>query len=161
MRFTETLDTSTVQEKDFSPLPEGWYTVQITGEEDKDTKRGGVRIVYTMEVLDEAYRSRKVWDSHNYICPSSPKAEEIARDNIKSCAKACGLANISDSSQLLGKVLSVRLAITKDEGHEPRNEVKGYRKAEGYGASAPSPAPTPVPQPAAAPQSSSVPPWKR
>lgn len=154
----------------YDTLPEGWYTVQIVGEDTKQTGKGGTRLIYAMEVIaPQKYEGKKVWDSHNVICPGSSKAEQIARENLASCAKACGISNLTDSSQLGGKVLQVRVVITKDDGYEAKNEVKGYKKAEGY-----APAQPQVQPPQAAPSyaqapagpapsvgGSSVPPWQR
>ena len=156
---------------DYSPMPEGWYQAQIVEEKEKTTANNGVQLIYTFNILGKVegsntsgYNGRKVWNGYNVVCPGSPKAEEIAYTEIARLAKACGVANVRNSSDLVTKICEIRLVISQDPGYQPRNEIKGYRsstsQAPVFGAPAPQ---APAQQaPAAQPTApGSVPPWER
>lgn len=153
-------------ENNYEPLPEGWYQAQITEESEKSTKTGGSQLVYTMNILGQyngnqftsAYANRKVFASFNMVCPGSPKAEEIARNEIAKLAKACGLTNIRESSELVLKCVDIRLGIRKDEGYDPKNEVKGFRSSSSAPAKTPSAGTVQTPAGPQAP-AGSTPPW--
>lgn len=154
-----------VQDNDYAPMPDGWYQAQITEEKEKPTAAGGVQLVYTFNILGRyegtgisGYAGRKVWGSYNVICPNSPKAEEIAYTEIARLAKACGLPNVRDSSELVTKICDIQLKTTQDAGFQPRNEIKGYRASAAQAPVFGAPTQQAPTQPTAP---GSVPPWER
>jgi hypothetical protein len=134
---------------DYSPLPEGWYTTQITGAELKDTKSGtGKYIKVEHTVVGEQFSGRKVWGMINIQNPNE-KAEEIGRQQLNKMMTAVGLAKLEDTDELVGLDVSIKLKIKEAaNGYDASNEVKGY-KAMG---SAPAGASAPKAE-------SSAPPW--
>ena len=124
-------NTSTAKENDFAPLPAGVYTVQVTKVTDKAIKNGtGTQACFELTVINnEQYKNRKIFNNINIILPSSPKAEEIGRNNLMLFAKACGIVNISDTNELYMKVCNVSIAIRDDEQYGKQNIVKSYAPA--------------------------------
>jgi hypothetical protein len=85
----------------------------------------------------------------------NPKAEEIGLQQLGDISRALGLPAISDTDQLIGGTLQIKVAIKTQEGYEPSNEVKGYKASEG------STMPTKAATPAAAAPAASSPPWMK
>lgn len=137
----------------FDPLPEGWYAVKVSGAELKNTKSGaGQYISVRYDVLGPTHQGRVVFGMLN-IRNQNPKAEEIGRQQLGELMRAIGLTSVTDTDQLIGGTLSIKLVIRQQEGYEPSNDVKAY-KAEGGSMQAPQ-------QQQAAPAASAPPPWAR
>ena len=86
----------------------------------------------------------------------NPKSEEIGRQQLGDILRALGIASLTDTDQLVGGVLSVKVTVKSDEQHGDGNDVKAFKAIEG---SAP---PMPVASaPAAAKPAGSAPPWAR
>lgn len=86
--------------------------------EEKETSKGGVRLVFGWDVEQPAeYAGRRVFTSHNVICPGSSKAEEIAVETLMRISLAAGLEDIvGEPGELLGRTVSARV-----EGHDHYN----------------------------------------
>jgi hypothetical protein len=110
----------------FDPLPAGWYTVQVTGAEVKDTKKGGKRLALELTVVGEHYEGRKLFPSIN-LANDNPKAVEIGMRELAALGLACGLQAITDTAELMDKIVAAKVAVKQDEGFEPGNEVKAYK----------------------------------
>jgi len=128
---------------DFSPLPAGDYTTQITGAEICTTKSGTgqyIKVEYT--VIGEQHQGRKVWGNLN-IKNDSDKAEEIGRSQLNQLMTAIGLTKLADTDELVGNDVTIKLKIKPADGQwEASNEIKAYKssgsapKAEGAAADA-------------------------
>jgi len=139
----------------YEPLPPAWYTATIAGAEIKNTKSGtGRYIAVRYDVTGPTHQGRVVFGNIN-IENANPKAEEIGRQQLRALMEAIGLTKLTDSDQLLGAHVKIKLKIEKDEQYGDRNQVSGFSSA---GAAPPKAAPS---APAAAPKSSSAPPWAR
>lgn len=165
MDFGNRVNTESIQENDYSPMPEGWYQAQIIEESEKTTARNGVQLVYTFSILGKyegnqlsGYQGRRVWNGYNVVCPGSPKAEEIAYTEIARLAKACGLVNVRDSGELVTKICDIRLTVVQEPGYNPKNEIKAYRAPAGQ--AVPSFGAQPQTQPQSQ-QGAALPPWER
>jgi len=144
----------------FDPLPPGWYSATITGAELKNTKSGsGQYIAVRYDITGPTHQGRVVFGNLNIRNPN-PKAEEIGRQQLGEIMRAIGIAKVTDTDQLIGATLQIKLEIRHQEGYEPTNEVKGYKSLNG---SAPVPATTPAAAPAPAPAApaKAVPPWAK
>lgn len=140
----------------FDPLPEGWYTVNITGAELKTTKNGtGQYIAVRYDVTGPTHQGRIVFGNLN-IRNQNPKAEEIGRQQLGELMRTIGLASVQDTDQLIGGQLQIKLSIRQQEGYEPSNDVKGFKALTGAAPamSAPQQRPAAAPSPASA-----TPPW--
>lgn len=145
----------------FDPLPPGWYAMRIIGAELVPNEKAGEMLKLTHEIDEEKhpeYAGRLVWSN---LCINHPNEtpREIARRTLSAIAHAIAVLNITDTNDLLGRSLRVKLkAMPAKDGYDARNEVSGYRSlAEGDGGAAPTPtsAPTKSAAPAATPS------WKK
>ena len=161
---TFSIDTLPQSENEFSPLPAGWYQVHITGAELRPTKAGtGAYIAVRYDVLGPTHQGRVVFGNLNIRNPN-PKAEEIGRQQLGSLMRAIGLAQVSDTDELIGGQLMIKLSIRPADGqYEAGNDVKGYKAVGGAAAAAPASvgAMASNSAPAAAAAASAAPPWAR
>lgn len=135
----------------FTPVPAGVYTVMITDSELKPTKAGGEMVVWTLQVTDGEHSGRKIFARINNRNPSA-EAERIGQSQLSAICRAAGVYQLSDTAQLHGKAVRVKVKIRKDENYGDSNEVSGYEAAGSVPALAQS-----APAPAGAPQM----PWKK
>ena len=151
------------QGNSYEALPAGWYTANITGAELKNTKAGtGQYIAVRYDITGPTHQGRVVFGNLNIKNPN-PKAEEIGRQQLGDLMRAIGLAKVTDTDQLIGGSLSIKLEIRTQEGYEPSNDVKGYKSTSG-GMAPQAAAPSGAVQAAAAPApaaSKAAPPWAK
>jgi len=141
--------------KDYSVLPAGWYSATISGAEVKETKAGtGEYIAIKYSITGPTHQGRVIFGNLNIKNPN-PKAEEIGRQQLGDIMRAIGLARVTDTDQLIGGSLVIKLDVKEDEKYGERNEVKGFKAASGAVSSLPTAAP-------AAPASAkAAPPWAK
>ena len=158
--LSESIDLNELPAKtagSFEPLPAGWYTATITQAELKDTKAGtGQYIKLRYDITGPSHQGRIVFGNLNIKNPN-PKAEEIGRADLGEIMRAIGLGKVTDTDQLIGGQLGIKLAIKEDAQYGASNEVKGYKSLSG--SVAPSATPAAAPAPAAA--KSAAPPWAK
>ena len=146
----------------FEPVPAGWYTASITSAELRNTKSGtGEYIAIRYDITGPTHQGRVVFGNLN-IRNASPKAEEIGLSQLGEIMKATGIARVSDTDQLVGLNLQVKLSIGTSEQYGDKNEVKGFRASAGGSPAAQSfpKASAPAAQ-QAAPAAKAAPPWAR
>ena len=144
-------DVATLPEgTNYELLPAGWYNCTIDGAELKDTKeKTGQFIAIKYKVTGPTHDGRVVFCNLN-IKNSSSKAEEIGRQQLGELMRAIGLAKVTDTDQLIGGNLQIKLAIRDAaNGYDASNEVRGYKSIEG--GSLPMMESKPTAKPAAAP----------
>ena len=141
--------------KDYSVLPAGWYSATISGAEVKETQAGtGEYIAIKYSITGPTHQGRVIFGNLNIKNPN-PKAEEIGRQQLGDIMRAIGLARVTDTDQLIGGSLVIKLDVKEDEKYGERNEVKGFKAASGSVSSLPTAAP-------AAPSSAkAAPPWTK
>lgn len=142
----------------YEPLPAGWYTATITAAELKPTKDGSgqyIRVRY--DITGPTHQGRVVFGNIN-IRNASARAEEIGRQQLGELMRAIGLARITDTDQLIGGVLQIKLGVRDaTEQYDAQNEVKGFKAITGAAPAFSSVASAPV---ASAP-SKATPPWAK
>ena len=142
----------------FEPLPEGWYNASITGAEIKATKAGdGKYIACKYTITGPSHQGRVVFGNLN-IKNASTKAEEIGRQQLGEIMRAIGLAKVTDTDQLIGGNLGIKLVVKT--GEYAGNEIKGY-KSMGVGSPVAVAPFKPVGPAAGAPAAKSAPPWAK
>jgi hypothetical protein len=147
----------------YDPLPPGWYTATITAAELKPTKDGsGQYIKVRYDITGPTHQGRVVFDNLN-IRNASAKAEEIGRQQLGEIMRAIGLARVTDTDQLIGGVLQIKLGVrAATEQYDAQNEVKGFKAITG---SAPTFAATAASSVASAPAAQAAtkaaPPWAK
>ena len=141
--------------KDYSVLPAGWYSATISGAEVKETKAGtGEYIAIKYSITGPTHQGRVIFGNLNIKNPN-PKAEEIGRQQLGDIMRAIGLARVTDTDQLIGGSLVIKLDVKEDEKYGERNEVKGFKAVIGAISGLPTAAP-------AAPSSAkAAPPWAK
>ena len=141
--------------KDYSVLPAGWYSATISGAEVKETKAGtGEYIAVKYSITGPTHQGRVIFGNLNIKNPN-PKAEEIGRQQLGDIMRAIGLARVTDTDQLIGGSLVIKLDVKEDEKYGERNEVKGFKAVMGAISGLPTAAP-------AAPASAkAAPPWAK
>ena len=141
----------------FDPLPAGWYTVTISQAELKDTKAGnGQYIKLRYDVTGPTHQGRVVFGNLNIKNPN-PKAEEIGRQGLGAIMRAIGLAKVTDTDQLIGNSLSIKLDVKNDAQYGASNEVKGFKSMSGSVA----PVAASMPAAAAPATAKAAPPWAK
>ena len=142
----------------YDPLPAGWYTATITQAELKDTKAGnGQYIKLRYDITGPSHQGRVVFGNLNIKNPN-PKAEEIGRQQLGEIMRAIGLAKVTDTDQLIGGQISIKLEVKNDAQYGASNEVKGFKSVSGSAAPAASPASPAAAAPAA---TKAAPPWAK
>jgi len=123
-----------VSTSSFEPLPAGWYTASITGAEIKNTKAGtGQYIAVKYTITGPSFQGRIVFGNLNIKNPNV-KAEEIGRQQLGEIMRAINLAKVTDTDQLIGGNLGIKLDVKRSEEYGNSNEVKGF-KTIGVGSS--------------------------
>ena len=122
---TFSVDALPVSERNFEPLPAGWYTAVVNGAEIKNTKAGtGQYIAVRYDITGPTHQGRVVFGNLNIKNPN-PKAEEIGRQQFGDLMRSCGLAKVNDTDQLIGGNLSIKLEVKT--GDYAGNEIKGFK----------------------------------
>jgi hypothetical protein len=157
--LTETFDINELpvgNTGSFEPLPAGWYTSTISQAELKATKAGnGQYIKLRYDITGPSHQGRVVFGNLN-IKNANAKAEEIGRQQLGEIMRAIGLAKVTDTDQLIGGQISIKLDVKQDEKYGASNEVRGYKSVSG------SAAPVAASSPASAPASTkAAPPWAK
>lgn len=111
----------------WDPLPEGWYKAVIVNADVKDTKAGtGQYIAIRFDITGPTHEGRVVFTNINISNPN-PKAVEIAQQQLSKITEIAGIAELSDTDQLIGEAMSIKLTIKSDPNYGDRNEVRGYK----------------------------------
>ena len=134
-------------EEGFSNPPDGSYNVEIEKEELKTDKSGVDYISLQLNIIDGDHVGRKIF--HNLALWADGKRGEIAHDQLSSIAYYCGVTQVTDTAQLLGKPFQVKTR-TKDSYYN----VVGIGACENIATpvqAAQSPAPQQSPTPPAQP----------
>jgi len=124
---TFSVDALPVSDRNFEPLPAGWYTAVVNGAEIKNTKAGtGQYIAVRYDITGPTHQGRVVFGNLNIKNPN-PKAEEIGRQQLGELMRAIGLTTVQDTDQLIGGQLSIKLDVRESEQYGASNDVKGYK----------------------------------
>lgn len=144
------------QGNSYDVLPEGWYNATITKADIQATKDGtGQYIKVRYDITGPTHQGRVVFGNLN-IRNASVKAEEIGRQQLGELMRSIGLAKVTDTDQLIGGNLQIKVAIRPASGqYGESNEIKGFKAISGGAPTASAPV---APKPAA---SGSTPPWMK
>ena len=139
---------------DFAPIPAGEYQVSVNSANLNTTKAGnGQYIKLRLDVIGPTHAGRVLFANINIRNPN-PKAEEIGRQQLGSIMRALGIASLTDTDQLVGGCLAVKVTVKSDDYGEG-NEVKAFKAIAGSAPPVPSAAPAP------APAAGKAPPWAK
>ena len=147
----------------YDPLPAGWYTATIADAELKTTKDGsGQYIKIRYDITGPTHQGRVVFGNIN-ITNASAKAEEIGRQQLGEIMRAIGLARVTDTDQLIGGVLQIKLDVrAATEQYAAQNEVNGFKAIAGSAPSFAAPAASPAASASvSAALAKAAPPWAK
>lgn len=150
--FDQPIKLTDLPESDVSYdlLPAGWYTARIGDVVLKDTKSGtGQFLAITYDVVGPSHQGRKVFGNLN-IRNANAEAERIGRQQLGELMRASGLSELKSTNDLINRQCQIKVAVKPSDGqYEARNEVKGFKAADGVGSAFPAPsASTDAPKPA-------------
>ena len=110
---------------DFSPLPEGTYTTTIQKCEVKDSKNGGEYFNFQLSVNGGEFDKRFIFGMVTKK-NANEKAEAIGHGQLRTIMESCGVATLTDTDQLIGGLVEVRVAVEEYNGTK-RNVIKGWK----------------------------------
>jgi len=146
---------------DNSPLPAGEYYVEVESAVLKDTANGqgkGLNTQFNVlgSVADQSQSGRKLFNWFN-LQHSNETAEKIGRSEFAALCLAVGKPTVTDTDELLGVPLIVKVAIDKKDAE--RNVIKAYKNS-GEASEQAAAAPTPPPA-QATPAATAKKPWEK
>lgn len=133
MQLGQTFQRSQLPSSDsYEPVPAGWYEAAISSAEVCATKAGNgeyIKIKYT--ITGPTHEGRVVFSNLNIKNPNQ-KAVEIAYQELNKLMGAINLEELSDTDQMVGAVLSIKLSVRPETEQFPAsNDVKGYKSLSG------------------------------
>lgn len=136
----------------YEVIPEGEYELMCEEAEEVTTKSGGTMIKAKFRVLGPTHAERVVFNNFNVV-NKSDKAQEIARRQLATWARAVGRPNATDTDELLNRpFIGVVDVEAGDDKYGPQNRIQGYLPKEGSAPKSSSGAPSAPAQPPAAPR---------
>jgi len=130
MRLDEvfTLDSVPAPTTNYDAIPAGLYEATIANAEIKDSKSGGKYINVRYDITGPSHAGRVVFGMIT-ISNANPKAEEVGRQQLGELIRAIGLDKLSDTDQLIGGSLIIKLDVEQSEKYGEQNRVRGFRPA--------------------------------
>ena len=118
-------------QSDFDPVPNGEYPVIVIESEWKETKAGtGTYLQLVLEVIDGAYKGRKIWDRLN-LKNQNQTAVNIAQKALSQICHSIGHLNLEDTVELHNKPMLAKIVVKQQPGYNDSNEVKEYKPMAG------------------------------
>lgn len=112
------------------PVPAGDYRACIVASEiNPNSKKTGRFVEFTFQILDGQFQNRKLWTRLNLWNPSQ-EAVKIAQGDLSAIGRAVGVLQITDTSQLHNKPLTIGVKVVKDDKGNNKNEISSYKPAQ-------------------------------
>lgn len=118
---------------DFSPVPAGWYSVQVANSELRITKDGsGKYAAMRLKIEGPTHCNRQIF-TNLHVVNRNAMAEKIAREQLRKIMEATGLQEFHAAEQLIGLQFDVKVDVRPagDDKNgiyrEASNDVKDYR----------------------------------
>lgn len=113
---------------DYKPIPEGDYSLKVSGAEMKATRSGGSMLKLSIEVLGPSYAGRRFFQNYNIRCASA-EAERIGIQQLKMLWQSSGASGTpTDTDEFVGRVFRAKVGIeeSKDDRYGPQNRIQRY-----------------------------------
>ena len=124
-------------ERNYEPVPPGWYDVTINSVDVANTKAGtGQYLKIRYDIVGPSHQGRVVFGNLNIRNPSA-KAESIGRAQLNELMQAVNMTRLANTDQLVGMPVSIKLSVKDDPNYGASNEVKGFKGRVGSVAAAP------------------------
>jgi hypothetical protein len=118
------------EEKKWEPIAEGWYDAMIVSADVRDTKAGtGQYIAIRFDVTGPTNEGRVIFTNINISNPN-PKAVEIGHQQLGRITEIANIAELTDTDQLIGMSMGIKVTVKSDEQYGDRNEIRGYRESK-------------------------------
>jgi hypothetical protein len=120
----------------FTPLPAGWYHVEIIGSEAvmSKTPEAGEMLKLQVEINANEHpehAGRQVWRRLCVNHQTNEQTRNIARRQLSSICHAIGLNPMNSPDELLGAKLVVKLKVTPAKGeYEAGNDITAWKAPE-------------------------------
>ena len=143
MNLGQTFNTADMpEESGFAPLPAGWYQANIEKVELKESNdRTSTYMNIQYKIMGPTHQNRVVFGMCG-VSNTDPGKEETSRYFMGQLMRACGLQRLTDTDQLVGANLEIKLKVRPaTEQYDASNNVTEYRSISGSAmpkASAPS-----------------------
>jgi hypothetical protein len=109
---------------EFKPIPEGTYRAIITASDyEENKKKTGSFLKLTIQILDNPYNGRTVFDRLNLDNPNEV-AVDIAKRQLSAVCRAVGKMTPKDSAELHNIPFTVKLGVTPDGKY---SEILSYK----------------------------------
>lgn len=131
MKLDQEYIVDQIPEQSYEPVPAGWYPGRITQAGVQQTKDGLGKYIKLQVTIEGPKCAGRVLYTNINLKNKSAKAEAIGLEELGAVGRATGLARVSDTDQLVGKLLSVRVTIRRSEEFGDQNDIKGYRAVSG------------------------------
>ena len=123
------------EQKDFEPVPEGWYECLIHSVESRTTKSGGEMAAFRFDIIGPSHQGRVVFININTANPPGKVYEDSSKNpaiigggQIKTICEAAGIERIKGPNSFAGKRLQVKFGIDPGkDGYGPQNRFKGAK----------------------------------
>mgnify|MGYP003632687438 CR=1 FL=1 len=126
-RTAEIAQQPLIEEKKWDPIAEGWYDSMIVNADVRDTKAGtGQYIAIRFDVTGPTNEGRVIFTNINISNPN-PKAVEIGHQQLARITEIASISELTDTDQLIGSSMSIKVTIKSDDQYGDRNEIRGYR----------------------------------
>ena len=111
----------------FEPIPAGEYEMMVVESEMKTTKRGdGQYLELVIQLLDEEYAGRRIWERLNLVNPNE-KAVAIAQRQLAELCAAIGVLSLEDSIELHDIPFRAKVKVEPARGDfGPSNSIAKY-----------------------------------
>jgi len=130
----EIFDINDLPESDagnYDALPAGWYSACVKNVEVKATKSGtGQYFAVRYDIEGPTHQGRVIFGNLN-VKNANPKAEEIGRKQLRELMAAAGIDRMTNTDQLMGARVSIKVAVTESEQYGKGNDIKAIKPAEG------------------------------
>lgn len=113
---------------DFTPVPDGKYTVAITNSDRRESRAtpGCFYLSVECEILEGEYKGRKLFDNLN-LWHESQKAAEMAIKTLKAIQVATNQIDSKDFGQMHNIPITVKVkCVKRQDNGEMKNEIKAY-----------------------------------
>lgn len=121
---------------DRSALPAGEYVAQIVKSEKKDAKKAGNAYINLEWQIDGGeHDGRRFWSMLN-LWNSNSQAVEIAQRELNSICHAIGKLRVSDTADLHGIPMRVKLKVEKNDQYGDQNRIVLIKPLNDMGGSA-------------------------
>ena len=116
---------------EYSVLKAGWYHMEITKGEVKQSLSGGTYLEFTFRVVEGEGLNRQVFGRFNII-NANQEAARIGKQQLISLADAIGITDPCDTDQFIGFHCLANVTVRPAQGqYGESNEIKGYKKFTG------------------------------